>query len=123
MSSAILLLLNCSKQEWRSSISFSIPGSHCSNSKEEKPLTITTEQIGTPTNANDLANAILDVSAFRHLLSSFTSDDIMYVSGRLIYINAKRTITSSSESAYWSYDLFLRKKESSMQRWLWRMSI
>lgn len=33
------------------------------NSKENKPLTITTEQTGTPTNANDLANAILEVIA------------------------------------------------------------
>ncbi len=29
--------------------------------KEGKPLTITTEQVGTPTNANDLAKAILEV--------------------------------------------------------------
>ncbi|WP_347373631.1 dTDP-4-dehydrorhamnose reductase [Aequorivita sp. Q41] len=32
-------------------------------SQEDKPLTITTEQTGTPTNANDLANAMLEVIA------------------------------------------------------------
>jgi len=29
--------------------------------KEGKPLTITTEQVGTPTNANDLASALIDI--------------------------------------------------------------
>ena len=29
--------------------------------KEGKPLTITTEQIGTPTNANDLAGVVLNI--------------------------------------------------------------
>ena len=61
------------------------------------------------------ANAILDKSAVKHLLSSFSSDDIMYVSGRLVYSNSGVSITSNSESSYWNYDLFLRKMESSIQ--------
>jgi len=58
------------------------------------------------------ANAILDKDAVINLASSFTSDDIVYVAGRLKYVNSLENPTSSAESAYWNYDLFMRKAES-----------
>jgi cellulose synthase/poly-beta-1,6-N-acetylglucosamine synthase-like glycosyltransferase len=61
------------------------------------------------------ANAILDRDAIIHLVSSFTSEDIIYVTGRLKYINSLDSISSGAESDYWNYDLFMRKVESKIK--------
>ena len=60
------------------------------------------------------ANSILKSSAIRELVSCFTSDDIVYVCGKLVYTN-NDTITGDSESTYWNFDLVQREIESNLQ--------
>ncbi len=60
------------------------------------------------------ANAILNRNAIRELVASFTSDDIVYVCGRLEYSNIGNE-TSESESKYWNLDLKMRDIESRIQ--------
>lgn len=61
------------------------------------------------------ANAILDKDAIIHLVSSFTSDDIIYVAGKLKYVNTNEHNSSATEGKYWAYDLFMRKMESNIK--------
>ncbi|MDD3841067.1 MAG: glycosyltransferase family 2 protein, partial [Clostridia bacterium] len=61
------------------------------------------------------ANAMLDKDSIIHLVSSFTSDDIIYVTGRLKYVNSFENISSQAETSYWNYDLFMRKVESDIK--------
>ena len=61
------------------------------------------------------ANAMLEPSAVRELVSSFTSDDIAYVSGRLAYKNADSSGTAQTEGIYWKIDLKCREIESRIQ--------
>lgn len=60
------------------------------------------------------ANAMLDRNAIRELVSSFSSKDIAYVTGRLKYINENEEWTSESESSYWEWDLKMREIESKL---------
>lgn len=60
------------------------------------------------------ANAILDRFAIRELVSSFINEDIVYVTGQLIYTNNDEW-TSKSESTYWNLDLKMRDIESRIQ--------
>ena len=61
------------------------------------------------------ANAILDKDSIIHLTSSFTSEDIVYVTGRLKYVKNLESITNDAESKYWDFDLFMRKIESDIK--------
>lgn len=61
------------------------------------------------------ANAILHKDAIIHLVSSFTEDDIIYVTGKLVYVNKLDAMASGVESGYWNYDLFMRKVESELK--------
>lgn len=61
------------------------------------------------------ANAMLDKDAIIHLVSSFTSDEIIYVTGRLKYVNNFSTLSSEAENVYWNYDLLMRKIESDIK--------
>ncbi len=58
------------------------------------------------------ANTMLKTDAIRELVSYFTSEDIVYVSGKLEYSNAQSNATSHSESTYWDLDLTMRDIES-----------
>lgn len=58
------------------------------------------------------ANAMFERSTISELISCFASDDIAYVSGRLIYGNSEDNLTSNSESNYWESDLAQRDIES-----------
>lgn len=58
------------------------------------------------------ANTMVKSDAIQELVSYFTSDDIVYVSGKLEYSNADTSATSQSESAYWDIDLSMRDVES-----------
>ena len=60
------------------------------------------------------ANTIVETSAIRELVSYFTSDDVAYVCGRLVYTNTNND-TSDSEATYWDMDLKMRDIESRMQ--------
>lgn len=61
------------------------------------------------------ANSIIDKKAIKYLISSFINEDIIYVSGRLMYVNSLDNLTSSTESNYWNYDLFMREIESNIK--------
>lgn len=61
------------------------------------------------------ANAMLDKDSIIHLVSSFTSEDIVYVTGKLKYVNSLEHVSSEAENRYWNYDLFMRKIESDIQ--------
>ena len=58
------------------------------------------------------ANSILSTNAIRELVSYFTTDDIAYVCGKLVYLNSDINSTSNSESTYWNLDMFMRSVES-----------
>lgn len=61
------------------------------------------------------ANAMLEKRAIKHLVTSFGSEDIAYVTGRLVYINQNDSWTSASESTYWNLDLRMREIESKIK--------
>nr|WP_249341772.1 glycosyltransferase [Streptococcus hyovaginalis] len=61
------------------------------------------------------ANAILSKSAIREIVSSFSSDDIAYVAGRLSYTNFDEQLTSFSENTYWDIETIVRNIESNIQ--------
>lgn len=61
------------------------------------------------------ANSMIDPNAIKELVSSFSSDDISYVAGKLKYINEDSSETSENESFYWQLDLKIREIESNIQ--------
>lgn len=61
------------------------------------------------------ANTILQKDAIRELVSYFTSEDVVYVSGKLQYCNVQDNATSQSESTYWDIDLTMRDIESRLK--------
>ena len=60
------------------------------------------------------ANAMLDKYSIKELVKSFTKN-VAYVSGCLIYINNKKSTTSSTENTYWDLDTKIRQIESNFQ--------
>lgn len=60
------------------------------------------------------ANSLLKPNAIKELISYFSSDDIAYVCGKLVYSNSDND-TANSESTYWNLDLTLRDIESRLQ--------
>lgn len=61
------------------------------------------------------ANSILDRNSIKELMAVFTSGDIAYVTGRLVYINKDISEISSAESNYWDIDLSIRETEGRIQ--------
>lgn len=61
------------------------------------------------------ANSMLEKNSVKELMAAFTSDDIKYVTGKLVYINKETSDTSNSESSYWSSDLYVRNVEARIQ--------
>lgn len=61
------------------------------------------------------ANSIIDTNALIELMSSFITENIAYVCGKLMIINDDVSETSNLESNYWDLDLALRKIESNIQ--------
>lgn len=80
------------------------------NAQNEAQKTIETEYIVLTD-----ANSILDQDAVKELMSAFTSDEISYVSGRLVIQNASSNDVSCAEATYWDKDLALREIESRIQ--------
>ena len=60
------------------------------------------------------ANSIFEKNAISELVSSFSSEEIVYVCGKLVYVN-KENETGKSESTYWNIDLKMREIESNIQ--------
>ena len=61
------------------------------------------------------ANAMIDKKAVRELVSSFSHENIAYVTGKLFYINGDENQISNSENTYWSLDTKIREIESNIQ--------
>lgn len=61
------------------------------------------------------ANAMLHQDAIKHLMSSFTHENIVYVCGNLIYKNELQSNASDSEATYWNTELKIRDIESHIQ--------
>lgn len=61
------------------------------------------------------ANAMMESSAVKELVASFSNEDIAYVTGRLVYGNIDAAETSKDEGIYWNLDLKLREIESKIQ--------
>ena len=61
------------------------------------------------------ANAMLKENAVTEIVSAFTDDDILYVTGMLCYVNSEDNDTSKSESVYWNLDTKIRDIESRLQ--------
>ena len=61
------------------------------------------------------ANSILDKKSIREIVSSFSSDDIAYVSGKLEYTNKNVSDTSNNETTYWDIETRIREIESNIQ--------
>lgn len=61
------------------------------------------------------ANSILKKDAIIQLVSMFTDEKVIYVTGKLQYVNSLETVVSGAENNYWNYDLFMRKVESEIK--------
>lgn len=61
------------------------------------------------------ANAIIDKNAIRELISMFVEPEIVYVCGKLAYVNVYDNLTSYTENIYWNFDLKMRDIESRFQ--------
>ena len=60
------------------------------------------------------ANSMFEKNAISELVSSFSEDNISYVSGALVYTN-KENVTANSESSYWNKELRTRLIESNIR--------
>lgn len=61
------------------------------------------------------ANSMLKKDSVKELVSSFSSEEISYVTGRLIYINSNENKTADLENTYWDLDIKIREIESNIQ--------
>lgn len=61
------------------------------------------------------ANAIMDSNSVKELMAAFTSDEIVYVSGRLSILNEEASDVSNAETSYWDSDLVVREIEGRIQ--------
>jgi len=80
------------------------------NAQNEAQKTITTEYI-----VMTDANSMMDKDSVKELMASFTSEDIVYVSGRLSIINQDVSDISNAETNYWENDLVTREIEGRIQ--------
>ncbi len=55
------------------------------------------------------ANSMMDKNAVKEVMSAFTSDNIVYVSGRLCIVNQEASDVSNAEASYWDSDLAARE--------------
>lgn len=60
------------------------------------------------------ANSMFEKSAISELVSCLSDDMVGYVTGQLVYTNANKNLTSSSEGMYWDIDLQMRQIESDL---------
>lgn len=61
------------------------------------------------------ANSMIDKNAINELMATFTSDDIGYVSGKLLIMNQSVSDVSKAEANYWDGDLAIREIEGNIQ--------
>lgn len=58
------------------------------------------------------ANSMLDKNSIKELVKFMSDNNVAYVTGKLQYTNEESSNSSSTESNYWNYDLFMRYVES-----------
>lgn len=58
------------------------------------------------------ANSMLDKKSIKELVKFMSDNNVAYVTGKLQYTNEESSNSSSTESSYWNYDLFMRYVES-----------
>lgn len=80
------------------------------NAQNEAQKTVTTEFL-----VMTDANSIMDKESVKELMASFTSEDIVYVSGRLSILNQGSSDVSSAEASYWDSDMAIREIEGRIQ--------
>lgn len=61
------------------------------------------------------ANSLLEKNSINELMASFVSEDIAYVTGKLVYYNKDINDISNAENTYWNSDLKMREIESNIQ--------
>ncbi|TES53597.1 glycosyltransferase family 2 protein [Halalkalibacterium halodurans] len=76
------------------------------NAQNEAHKTVTSEYL-----VMTDANSMMDKNSVKELVATFTSDDIAYVSGRLLITNKDVSDVSNSEASYWDSDLAIREIE------------
>jgi cellulose synthase/poly-beta-1,6-N-acetylglucosamine synthase-like glycosyltransferase len=80
------------------------------NAQNEAQKTVTTEYL-----VMTDANSMMDKNAVKELMAAFTSEDIAYVSGRLLIVNQEVSDVSNAEASYWDSDLAIREIEGRIQ--------
>ncbi|EKS8354129.1 glycosyltransferase family 2 protein [Bacillus cereus] len=61
------------------------------------------------------ANSMMDKKSVKELMVAFTSEEIAYVSGRLMIVNQGSSDVSNAEASYWDSDMVMREIEGRMQ--------
>lgn len=61
------------------------------------------------------ANAIYRPDAVRKLVGNFSDPGVGCVSGRLVYLNPKRSNIGAAETCYWEYDMALKRLASRLR--------
>lgn len=80
------------------------------NAQNEAQKTVTTEYL-----VMTDANSLLEKNAIKELMASFTSTEIAYVTGKLVFVNTNTSDISNAESNYWNNELTIREIESKIQ--------
>lgn len=76
------------------------------NAQNEAQKTVTTDYL-----VMTDANSMMDKNAIKELMAAFTSNDIVYVTGKLSIANRGLSDVSTSEASYWDSDLATRELE------------
>lgn len=80
------------------------------NAQNEAQKTVTSEYL-----VMTDANSMMDKNSIKELMAAFTSEDIAYVSGKLVIMNESVSDVSNSEASYWDSDLAIREVEGRIQ--------
>ncbi|QUG86556.1 glycosyltransferase family 2 protein [Bacillus nitratireducens] len=80
------------------------------NAQNEAQKTVQTEYL-----VMTDANSMMDKNSVKELMAAFTSEEIAYVSGRLMIVNQGSSDVSNAEASYWDSDMVMREIEGRMQ--------
>ncbi|EOP47803.1 hypothetical protein IKQ_04823 [Bacillus cereus VDM053] len=80
------------------------------NAQNEAQKTVKTEYL-----VMTDANSMMDKNSVKELMAAFTSEEIAYVSGRLMIVNQGSSDVSNAEASYWDSDMVMREIEGRMQ--------
>lgn len=80
------------------------------NAQNEAHKTVTTEFL-----VMTDANSIMHKDSVKELMAAFSTEDIAYVSGKLVIVNDDVSDISNAESSYWNNDLAMREIEGRVQ--------